>query len=85
MDLSGNYLIGKLGDSCVVCGKYFKHHCEFNSSNEIVNFIDRHQECKDCVDKIDFYQKMILEIQRKMLDEEFTMFCIKMSKHNIDS
>ncbi len=85
MDLSGNYLLGKLSDSCAVCGKYFKHHCIYDESNYIVGFIDKHRECKDCVEKIEFYNNLILEIQRKLVDEEFTLFCIKMSKHNIDS
>ena len=76
--------IGTLGYECSVCGKRFKHRLELDENKHIKNLVTKHNECMAVTKRIIEIKEQIKELQTKLLDEEFTLFCIRMSKNECD-
>ena len=77
--------VGTLGNECSVCGKYFRHRVEVNGDKEMKKIITKHNECMTVTKRIMELKEQIKELQQQLLNEEFTLFTIRMSKHNIDT
>jgi hypothetical protein len=68
---NGNIQIGN-SNECCVCGKEFIYKQKIIKDGDLqkVNLITSHKECRKVINKIEYYKK-------KLLDEEFTLFCLK--------
>ena len=72
-------------DECSVCGKYFSPKIEYDNQYKLFNIVNKHQECMAVTKNIMAIKEQIKELEKKLVDEEFTLFCIRMSKHNVDT
>ena len=71
-------------NECSVCGKYFPPKIEYDNQFKVTSVTNKHKECAEVTSRITIIKEQIKKLKSHLLDEEFTLFCIKMSKHNID-
>ena len=76
--------VGTLGNECSVCGKYFRHRVEVNGDKEMKKIITKHNECMTVTKRIMELKEQLKILQQELVDCEFTLFCIQLSKHNVD-
>ena len=75
--------VGILGNVCSVCGKYFRHRVEVNDDKEMKKLITKRNECMKVTKRIMELKEQLKTLQQELVDNEFTLFCIQLSKHNV--
>ena len=71
-------------EECSICGKYFPAKFLYDEKFNLTEIKCNHNECNDVTKRIIFIKEQISKLKTELLNEEFTLFAIKMSKHNID-
>ena len=76
--------VGSLGDECCVCGRHYRHRFQLNEDKRVTKLLTMHNECVEVTKRMKQIKEQIKELERKLIDEEFTLFTIRMSKNECD-
>lgn len=80
--MDGKYLVGQLPEECSVCGRAFSPVIEYDNQYKIKSLLMHHEECVNVTKKIVDIKEQIKDLEKKLCDEEFTLFCIRLRKHD---
>ena len=67
-------------NNCEICGKFINEVEEALESELTEESSYYHQECKKMADAICFTKSQIKDLEKRLLDEEFALFCKKYNK-----